>query len=106
MYQVISCAGNFLARLLLRALPVCAFIQAGSTDAYAQQSDPLSTSPGSILSGIEILATPYLWLPWTSAHIRPSNTRLPSASSTIDPGKLISHLTWVPFMGQAEIRSS
>ena len=53
----------------------------------------------------ELLATPYLWVPWTSANIRPSNTRIPSASSTIDPGKLISHLTWVPFMGQFEIRN-
>lgn len=106
MYQMISCVRSLLAFLLLRALPVCAFIQVGSIGAYAQQSDPLSTPPGSILPGIEILATPYLWLPWTSTNIRPSNTRIPSASSTIDPGKIVSHLTWVPFMGQAEIRSS
>jgi hypothetical protein len=57
------------------------------------------------LPGVELLATPYLWIPWTSANIRPSNTRIRSRSSTIDPGKLISHLTWVPFMGQFEIRN-
>src|SRR5262249_38420518 len=55
-------------------------------------------------SGIEVLATPYLWLPWSSIGVRPANTRIPSASTTIDPGGLITHLTWVPFMGAAEFR--
>jgi hypothetical protein len=54
---------------------------------------------------IEILATPYLWLPWTSVGVRPADTRLSSASTTIGPGDLITHLTWVPFMGEAEFRS-
>jgi hypothetical protein len=49
--------------------------------------------------------TPYLWLPWTSTDIHPSNTRIPSASGTVDPGQLISHLTWVPFMGEVEFRN-
>ena len=37
--------------------------------------------------------------------VRPANTRLSSASTTIGPGDLYGHLTWVPFMGQAEFRS-
>ena len=40
-----------------------------------------------------------------SAVIRPADTRLPSPSNTIGPGDLYGHLTWVPFMGQAEFRS-
>src|SRR5262249_35658377 len=49
-------------------------------------------------------AIPYLWLPWTSIGVRPANTRIPNASTTIDPGGLVTHLTWVPFMGAAEFR--
>ena len=49
--------------------------------------------------------TPYLWLPWTSTDIHPSNNRIPSASGTVDPGLLVSHLTWVPFMGEIEFRN-
>jgi hypothetical protein len=58
-----------------------------------------------LLPGIEILPTAYLWLPWTSVGIRPANANISSQSTTIGPGDLYSHLTWVPFMGQAEIRS-
>src|SRR3982751_1289993 len=61
--------------------------------------------PATLLPGIEVLATTYLWFPWTAVGVRPANTNLPSASTTIGPGDLYSHLTWVPFMGQAELRS-
>jgi hypothetical protein len=56
-------------------------------------------------SSFEVQVTPYGWLPWIHTHVRPTNPALRSASSTLTPGKLISHLTWVPFMGAAEIRS-
>src|SRR3954454_4673851 len=90
-----------------RALLVLAVVLIGLTEAHSQQlaHQPPSVPPTTLLPGIEVLVTPYLWLPWTSGTIRPSDTRLPSASSTIGPGKLIDHLTWVPFMGQAEFRS-
>jgi hypothetical protein len=54
--------------------------------------------------GIEVLVTPYLWFPWVSSKVRPSNTRIPSVSATVDPGTLYGHLTWIPFMGSAEFR--
>jgi len=53
---------------------------------------------------IEVQAVPYLWIPWTSTNVQPKNPRLSSASNTIDPYQLYSHLTWVPFMGAAEFR--
>ena len=87
-----------------RALLVLAFALIGLADAHAQQSDS-QVVPATILPGIEVSATPYLWLPWISAGIRPADTRLPSVSDTIGAGKVIDHLTWVPFMGQAEFRS-
>ena len=83
---------------------VLAFALIGLADAHAQQSDS-QVAPATILPGIEVSATPYLWLPWISAGIRPADTRLPSVSDTIGAGKVIDHLTWVPFMGQAEFRS-
>jgi hypothetical protein len=53
---------------------------------------------------VEILTTPYFWMPWTNVGITPSNTRIPSASGTVDFGQLFTHLTWVPFMGEVEFR--
>jgi len=91
---------------LSRAVLICALIAIGLPQAHAQQAGDLpAPNPPAALPPFEILATPYLWFPWTSADIRPSNTRIPSTSATIDPGKLISHLTWVPFMGQIEVRN-
>ena len=87
-----------------RALLIIAFALIGLADAHAQQSDS-QAAPATILPGIEVSATPYLWLPWISAGIRPADTRLPSTSNTIGAGDVIDHLTWVPFMGQAEFRS-
>jgi hypothetical protein len=73
-----------------------------SQPAYVSQLPP----PAPMLwSQIEVSVTPYLWLPLTSSTVRPGNTRIPSASTTVDPGTLISHLTWVPFVGAAELRS-
>jgi hypothetical protein len=75
----------------------------GLRPAIAQQPDSPPALP-SAWPNIEVLATPYIWLPWTGISIRPSNTRIPSASETVDPGTLLDHLTWLPFMGAAEFR--
>src|SRR3954447_3261476 len=91
-----------------RALLVLALVLVGLAEARAQQpadQPPPAPPPATLLPGIEVLATTYLWFPWTSVGLRPANTNLSSASTTIGPGDLYSHLTWVPFMGQAEFRS-
>ena len=76
--------------------------------AGAQQTGPQPVQPAPVppqaSPRIEVLLTPYVWLPWTASTVSPYNSRIPSASSTVDPGTLISHLTWVPFMGAAELR--
>src|SRR3954447_906000 len=92
---------------VFRALSVLAVALIGLTDARAQQPADLPSPPppATLLSGIEVLPTTYVWFPWTGVDVRPANTRFPSASTTIDPGNLYGHLTWVPFMGQAEFRS-
>jgi hypothetical protein len=55
-------------------------------------------------AALEILLTPYLWFPWTDVSARPTDSRFPGKSTTISPGELYGHLTWVPFMGEAELR--
>jgi hypothetical protein len=80
-------------------------IAGGVHPAPAQQAGGPPSLPPVDLQALEILPTPYLWLPWTSVGAHPHNAGLPSTSTTIDPGTLFSHLTWVPFMGQVEFRS-
>ena len=55
-------------------------------------------------SGPEVFLTPYVWLPWVNVNVDPKAPNLSHASTTIDPGQIISHLTWIPFFGQAEVR--
>ena len=88
-----------------RALLILALVLIGLSEARAQQPTDQPLPPATLLPDIEVLATPYVWFPWISAGIRPADTRLPSPSNTIDPGSLYSHLTWVPFMSQAEFRN-
>jgi hypothetical protein len=87
-----------------RALLGVALALSGHAAARAQQQAD-QPPPATLLPGIEVLATTYLWFPWTGVDLRPSNTRFSSQSTTIGPGDLYGHLTWVPFMGQAEFRS-
>jgi hypothetical protein len=69
----------------------------------APAAQPALSVP-SPLAGIEVLATPYFWMPWTNVGVKPSDTRISSASGTVDFGQLFTHLTWVPFMGEVEFR--
>ncbi len=84
---------------------IAGLASAGSGTVHAQQASPQPAPVSSPASPkFEVLLTPYLWLPWTASNVSPNNARLPSASNTVGPGTLISHLTWVPFMGAAEFR--
>jgi hypothetical protein len=72
--------------------------------ARAQLATGGAAPPAPVASGFEVLVTPYVWVPWTGVSARPANTRVSSTSTVIDPGDLYGHLTWVPFMGEAEFR--
>jgi hypothetical protein len=98
-------ARNRMTAWLFRGLSVLVPVLLGLADARAQLPAYQEPSPPTLLPGIETLVTPYLWLPWMSTNIRPSDTRIQSVSDTIGAGTVIEHLTWVPFMGQAEFRS-
>jgi len=90
--------------LLLAVMLVGPIHAARAQQAMSPPASPVMPPPTLPWQGIEILATPYVWLPWVSSTVRPSNTLLPSASSTTDPGTLYDHLTWIPFTGTAEFR--
>jgi hypothetical protein len=91
--------------LLVRAAAVIALIGTGAYPARAQQAGGTAGQLVPALQGIEVLATPYFWMPWTGVAVRPSNPQLPSASGTISFGDLLTHLTWVPAMGAFEFRN-
>lgn len=65
---------------------------------------PPTLLPPMAWQDIEVRATPYIWLPWVSSTVRPSNTAIPSASSFTSPGPIYDHLTWIPFLGSVEFR--
>jgi hypothetical protein len=95
----ISATTEFSRMSLTLVLVLVAMTEAGAQQPV--EPPPPATAP----PDIEVLAAPYLWFPWISVGIRPADSRLSSPSDTIGPGSLYGHLTWVPFMGQAEFRS-
>jgi hypothetical protein len=95
--SALSAALPFVAAVLLLG-------SAGEARADDQTDRTTVPPPPTDSKKIEILVTPYLFLPWTSVGVHPVNPQLPSASTTISPDKMIRRLTWVPFMGAAEIR--
>jgi hypothetical protein len=92
-----------VVRTGLMGLAILLSLTANVRWAHAQLTS-VPPPPPVVGQGIEVLVTPYLWIPWTSVGVRPGDTRIPSKSTTIDPGQLFGHLTWVPFMGEAEFR--
>jgi len=81
--------------MLLRVVAVIALI--GDHPTQAQEVSPQPQW--------QALVTPYLWVPWTDVGVNPSNPRLSGASGTVGLDQLVSHLSWVPFMGAAEFRN-
>lgn len=72
---------------------------------YGQQPAIYQPAPPSNpMQGVEVLLTPYLWGSWINTTINPSNSRIPSASGTVGFDQVVDHLSWIPFMGEAEVR--
>src|SRR5262249_54221145 len=95
---------NTFRCLPLRVTLVVATAMA-SFDNTATAQSTVTSAADPADSGFEILLTPYLWLPWVDVGVRPGGGRIPEKSITISPTELYGHLTWVPFMGEAEFRS-
>lgn len=111
---------NRISATPVRLLAVIALIGVGVCPARAQDmgsqpAPPPSAEPAQALvapptqpmgglSDVEVLVTPYLWTLWAHVGINPSNPLIPSSSSNISFPTLADHMTWVPFMGSAEVR--
>jgi hypothetical protein len=93
--RFLSARPNSFVAMLLRVLAVIALI--GDHPTHAQEVGPRPQW--------QALVTPYLWMPWTDVGVNPSNPRLSSASGTVGFDQLVSHLSWVPFMGATEFRN-
>jgi hypothetical protein len=70
--------------------------QPGQAAVAAPPSDPPK---------LEFLVDPYVWVPWVYSGVHPYRNLLPSTSATTGPDKLVKHITWIPFIGAAEVRS-
>lgn len=95
---------RLIASPLFRVVVIIGVIGMGVCSARAQESGDQPKPPANKLGDVEVLLTPYLWMPWTDISIKPSNPRVPSSSGTVDVDQLFNHLSWVPFMGEAEVR--
>ena len=100
--------GAKIRKIRLIVALIAGLTAVGIGAARAQQTSPQPVQQAPVSSpaspAFEVLLTPYLWLPWIASNVNPNNARLPGAANTVSPGPLISHLTWVPFMGAAEFR--
>jgi hypothetical protein len=90
-----------------------AVLWTGVPAAFAQQSPDLaappplvspSPPPNSFLSGLQLIAYPYLWLAGLNMAITTPLQRAPQVNVSIGAGEILSDLNNVPFMGAAELR--
>jgi hypothetical protein len=101
-----------ISAILLRLVGATVLIGVAVSPAHAQYTAPPTGGPPAQalvvppppVTDVQVSLTPYLWMPWVGVGIHPSDTRIPSASGTVDFGQLLTHMTWVPFMGAAELR--
>ncbi len=65
---------------------------------------PPSPPPSSLLSGLQLIAYPYLWLAGLNMAITTPLARAPQVNVSIGAGEILGDLNNVPFMGAAELR--
>jgi hypothetical protein len=93
-------AGACRNRILPRPLRIAAaviLIGIGVQPACAQEAGGQSEW--------QLLVTPYLWITGVTVTAKTPRPDVPDVTSHVDFSQLLTHLTWVPFMGQAEVRN-
>ncbi len=65
---------------------------------------PPSPLQSSLLSGLQLIAYPYLWLAGLNMAITTPLARAPQVNVSIGAGEILGDLNNVPFMGAAELR--
>jgi hypothetical protein len=97
-----------------RTLFALLIIGAGVVSAAAQQAPPAAPPPllpggtpapppSPPLAGLQVIATPYLWLAGINSTIATPLARAPSIDSSVGAFQLLGHLDAVPFLGSLEI---
>jgi len=67
---------------------------------------PPAPPPGmpSFLSGLQVIAYPYLWLAGLNMAIETPLARAPQVNISAGAGTILSNISYMPFMGSAELR--
>jgi hypothetical protein len=60
--------------------------------------------PPSFLSGLQVIAYPYLWLAGLNMAIETPLARAPQVNISAGAGEILSNISYMPFMGAAELR--
>jgi hypothetical protein len=60
--------------------------------------------PPSFLSGLQVIAYPYLWLAGLNMAIDTPLARAPQVNISAGAGEILSNISYMPFMGAAELR--
>ena len=93
-------AGNRRGRIssmLLRVAAAIALIGTGIQSAGAQEA--------SGQQGWQFLVTPYLWVSSVTVTTKLPRPDVPDLTAHVDFNELLTHMSWVPFMGSVEARN-
>jgi len=82
---------------LLRIAAAFVLFGTGAQSASAQQA---TAEPG-----WQFLVTPYLWVTSVTLTTKLPRPNLPDITSHVDFDELLTHMSWVPFMGSVEARN-
>jgi hypothetical protein len=65
---------------------------------------PPPPGPPTFASGLQVIAYPYLWLAGLDMAIETPLARAPQVDISAGAGQILSHISYMPFMGAAELR--
>jgi hypothetical protein len=75
-----------------------------STPPPVLSQPPAPPPPGTLISGLQVSVTPYLWLAGINTAISTPLARAPVVDTSVGAFQLLGHLDGVPFMGSVEFR--
>ena len=93
-------AGDRCNRILSRLLHIAAVVVLIGTGTHAASAQEASGQPG-----WQFLVTPYLWVTSVTLTTKLPRPGVPDITSHVDFDELLTHMTWVPFMGSVEARN-
>jgi len=88
---------NSILSTLLRVAAAVVLVGTGTQAARAQEA---SGQPG-----WQFLVTPYLWVSSVTVTTKLPRPNVPDITAHVDFNELLTHMSWVPFMGSVEARN-